>query len=251
MIAEYRDLTFLELINVFWKRAWLILSIVIISMTTSGVVSYYVLTPQYKASAEIIVNQGKRDGYIVYTLGDIQVNLELVDTYSVIIKSPRILDLVIDEYQLDMTYEQLSKKISVNAIKNSQVISINVIDYSHEQAVLIANAIVKTFQHEIIDIMSVDNVQILAEAKQVATPIQMKPKPLLNMGIALVVGLLTGMLLAMLLAYLDKTLRTEQDIERSLGLPVLGTINLNEFSQKQRTRRSVVDDSVGGENIEA
>ena len=47
---------------------------------------------------------------------------------------------------------------------------------------------------------------------------------LLNIAIALVVGLMAGVGLAFLLEYLDNTIKNEQDIERILELPVLGSI---------------------------
>jgi hypothetical protein len=44
------------------------------------------------------------------------------------------------------------------------------------------------------------------------------------MAIAFVVGLMSGVGVAFLLEYLDNTIKTEQDIEQQLGLPVLGAI---------------------------
>jgi capsular polysaccharide biosynthesis protein len=51
-----------------------------------------------------------------------------------------------------------------------------------------------------------------------------KPQPLLNVAIAIVVGLMVGVGLSFLLEYLDNTLKTEQDIENILELPVMGVI---------------------------
>src|SRR5690606_35655337 len=100
------------------------------------------------------------------------------NTYNVIIKSPRILDIVIDQLDLNMSAGQLMSKISVQSERNSQVVNVSVQDPDPTQAVLIANTVAEVFQTEIVELMNVDNVNILtrAEMSENATPV--KPKPL-------------------------------------------------------------------------
>jgi capsular exopolysaccharide synthesis family protein len=50
------------------------------------------------------------------------------------------------------------------------------------------------------------------------------PRPLLNALLAAVVGLIVASAIAFLLEYLDDTIKTQEDVERVLGLPTLGTI---------------------------
>jgi capsular polysaccharide biosynthesis protein len=76
-----------------------------------------------------------------------------------------------------------------------------------------------TFKKEIKDIMSVDNVSILAKAE-----VKENPSPLLNIAIAVVVGLMARIGLAVLLEYLDNTIRNEKDIETLLDWTLLGFI---------------------------
>ena len=91
-------------------------------------------------------------------------------------------------------------------------------------AAKIANKTAEVFQKEIVDIMNVNNVNILAEAIGDPEQAPLKPSPLLNMAIALVVGLMASVGLVFLLEYLDNSIKTEQDIEKILELPVLGVI---------------------------
>ena len=51
-----------------------------------------------------------------------------------------------------------------------------------------------------------------------------KPKKRLNFILSIIFGLMTGVSLAFFLEYLDQTLRTEDDVQRYLGLPVLSVI---------------------------
>ena len=89
--------------------------------------------------------------------------------------------------------------------------------------------------------MRIDNIHILAPAELPENPAPIKPQPILNMAIALVVGLMAGVGLAFLLEYLDNTIKNEQDIENVLGLPVLGaitTITTEEERSDAKARRT-------------
>ncbi|WP_062351693.1 YveK family protein [Bacillus kwashiorkori] len=212
-----------EIFAILRKRLSLIVIIAFLTTTIAAVVSYFVITPVYQVSTQILVNRSQTDEAINYS--DVQTNLQLINTYNVIITSPRILDIVIDDLNLDMTTSQLKNKLTVQSEKNSQVVNISVQDPEPQKAVLIANKIADVFQREVVSLMKVDNVSILAKASASDNISPVKPKPTLNMAIALVVGLMVGVGLAFLLEYLDNTIKTEQDIEKILNLPVLGVIN--------------------------
>ncbi|MCM3602185.1 Wzz/FepE/Etk N-terminal domain-containing protein [Robertmurraya korlensis] len=229
-----------ELFLTLRKRLSLIALITILFATISGLISFFYLTPIYQASTQILVNQSK-DEQAAYNVGEVQTNLQLINTYNVIIKSPAILDLVSKELDLNMTAAQLNGKITVQSEQNSQVVNISVQDPDPKLAADIANTTASVFKKEIKEIMNVDNVSILAKAVVVDNQSPIKPQPLMNIAIALVVGLMLGVGIAFLLEYLDNTIKTEQDIEQTLGLPVLGAIptiqeTVPETSRSSKTR---------------
>lgn len=223
-----------ELLGTLKKRLWLIIAITFTATLVSGIISYFFLTPIYQASTQILVNQ-KKSEQALYNPSEVQTNLQLINTYNVIIKSPAILDLVIDELDLNMTAQQLNTNITVGSEKDSQVVNISVQNADKELAVDIANTTAQVFKKEIVKIMNVDNVSILAKANDVQTQSPIKPKPPLNIAIALVVGLMAGVGLAFLLEYFDNTVKDAQDIERQLELPVLGVISV--IDEKQMASR--------------
>ncbi|WP_264739739.1 YveK family protein [Cytobacillus firmus] len=238
-----------ELMATLRKRILLILSITFVAILTSGIISFYFLTPIYQTSTQLLVNQAKNE-QPVYNPGEIQTNLQLINTYNVIITSPAILDKVINELGLDLTTEQLNSKITVGSQKDSQVVAITVEDEDPQLAADIANTTASVFQREISKIMNVDNVSILAKAEVKENMSPVKPQPVLNIAIALVVGLMAGVGLAFLLEYFDNSIKDEQDVEKHLNLPILGVISIIEDS-KNPTRRSERAKSVtraGGEN---
>ena len=212
-----------ELFQTLKKRLWLIGLLTIIAAIISAVVSFFVVTPIYESKTQILVNQTKSDQQL-YTGNEVQTNIQLINTYNVIIKSPAILDKVKSELNLKRTVDELNNQISVSSAKDSQVVEITAQDPSPHIAAQIANKTAEVFQNQISTIMKVDNVSVLSKAdvKDDVSPV--KPQPLLNIAIAMVLGLMAGIGLAFLLEYLDNTIKTEQDIETTLELPVIGAI---------------------------
>ncbi|KAA0958763.1 YveK family protein [Planococcus kocurii] len=213
-----------DLFKTLKKRAGLIALLTILAITIAGVVSFLVLTPMYETSTQILVNQEATEASQL-TNQNIQTDLQLINTYSVIIKSPAILDEVSSQLGLDMSVEQLNSKITVATAENSQVVNVTVQDEDPALAVDIANTTAKVFEGEIKELMNVDNVSILSPAVLKENPSPVAPNPMLNMAIAAVIGLMLGVGIAFLLEYLDTTIKTEQDIEDILGVPLLGVIS--------------------------
>lgn len=213
-----------DLFKTLKKRAGLIALMTILAITIAGVVSFLVLTPMYQTSTQILVNQEASEASQL-TNQNIQTDLQLINTYSVIIKSPAILDEVSTQLDLDMSAEQLNSKITVATAENSQVVNVTVQDEDPAVAVEIANTTAKVFENEITGLMNVDNVSILSPAVLKENPAPVAPNPMLNMAIAAVIGLMLGVGIAFLLEYLDTSIKTQQDIEEILGIPMLGVIS--------------------------
>lgn len=236
-----------EIFEVIKKRLLLIISITLVAAALAAIISYYLLTPQYENSSQILVNQSNPETGQM-TQSDVRTNVELINTYSVIIKSPRILDIVIEELNLNISSSQLAEKLNISSAENSQVVTVTAVDPDPMMATNLANATVQVFEREVPKLMNVDNVNILSEAISPENPSPVSPNPLLNIAIAIVLGILVGIGLAFLLEYLDNTLKTEEDIEKHLQLPVLGAVSyiserdivqrVSTYAEKKRGRVS-------------
>lgn len=240
---EEQTISLQEVIGIIRKRLGLILLITLCATTISGIFSFFLITPKYQLSTQILVNRTQVEQN--FSTNEVQTNIQLINTYSVIIMSPRILDIVANELQDqvetesgELTTSYLKGKITVNSHEDSQVLNITVEDTNPYQAALIANKVAEVFQKEVPSIMNVDNVSILSEAEVYEGLTPVSPKPLLNIAIAFAIGLMLGVGLAFLLEYMDNTLKSEREIEQYLEIPVLGVITSfkpEEFYHKTRT----------------
>ncbi|WP_426950890.1 YveK family protein [Bacillus mycoides] len=213
-----------ELFYILKKRLAMILVIAFGAAIVSAIISFFFMTPIYQSSTQILVNQKKQEGGAMIQAGEIQTNIQLTNTYKVIIKSPVVLDQVNEKLNLNMTAQALTKKVNVANEKDSQVISVTAEDKDPKVARDIANVTADVFKGEVAKIMNVDNVTVLSKAEVAENQSPIKPVPMLNVAIAFVVGLMASVGLAFLLEYLDNTVKKEEDVESLLGLPVLGIV---------------------------
>ncbi|QWG73445.1 capsular biosynthesis protein [Bacillus mycoides] len=212
-----------ELFHILKKRLAMILVIAFGAAIVSAIISFFFMTPIYQSSTQILVNQKKQEGAAIQ-FNEVQTNIQLTNTYKVIIKSPVILEQVKEKLALNLTTEVLNEKIEVANKKDSQVVEVTVQDKNPKLARDIANTTAEVFQSEVAKIMSVNNVTVLSKAELSEKLSPIKPQPMVNVVITFVLGLMASVGLAFLLEYLDNTVKKEEDVESLLGLPVLGIV---------------------------
>jgi capsular polysaccharide biosynthesis protein len=168
-----------DLIKILKRFAFMIISIMIVFIGIAVALNYFVLKPVYKAETQILVNQKFDKGDQYPSSQQIDADLQLINTYNVIIKSPNILSAVINNLKLDSTPEELTQQISVSSINNSQVLTIQVENPSAAKAVEISNEVAQVFESKIPHLMKVDNINILSIAKLADNPTPIKPNKII------------------------------------------------------------------------
>ncbi|WP_100405494.1 YveK family protein [Bacillus solitudinis] len=226
-----------EIVETIKKRFVMIILVTVLAVGASGAISFFYLTPIYQASTQILVSQQAAGTASALQAAGFDVDSKYIQTYNVVMKSPYILDQVVAEMNLDRTHRQLNGQLNVTQEGQSQVVTIRVEDPNPALAVEIANTTAAVFQREISNLLRVDNVVILASAELTDSSNPVAPNPQLNMAIAFVVGLMAAVGLTFLLEYLDQSIRSEQDIEKYLELPILGTISqMDEIDTPSKSR---------------
>lgn len=213
-----------QVLRVLRLKAWFIIVFILIVTSAVGVFSAYYIKPVYEASTKIVLkSNGETDGKLIdYDV--LLANVMLIETYRDIVKTPGLMEKVIAAYpEINMTPEQLILKVKVNS-SNNQIMAVQVRDASYSKAVQIANAVSVILVQEIPKIMNINNVSILDQAANTPNPKPVTPNLTINIAIGFILSSLISMSIVLLREYLDDKMRSEEVIEKVLGIPVLTVI---------------------------
>lgn len=222
---DQENIDLLELVRKLNKHLFSIVCLAIIFAALSYAASVFIITPKYEAVTTMIVSnskneQEKQNGDV--DINQINANRALVSTYSEIVKSKGVADKVIADLKLDMDYQQLSQKVSIEPVKDTQIISVKVVDTVPERCMDIANATSMVFKDSVTKIMKVDNVQILDKANLPEEP--SSPNVKKNTAIGLILGFVLGVGISLFREMMDTTFKTTDDIAEAFDIPVLGMV---------------------------
>ncbi|WP_210137647.1 Wzz/FepE/Etk N-terminal domain-containing protein [Staphylococcus sp. GDH8C109P] len=209
-----------KLFTILKKNMKYLIILPIVFLVLSMVITFVFMTPKYSSSTQVLVNQKEIDNQMMAQ--QVQSNLQLVNTYSEIIKSPRILDKVSKNLKGKYSSKEISGMLTVSNQSESQILNIVVENESREAARKVANEIANVFSKDVSKIMNVDNVSILSKADTKGN--QISPQPLVNSVVGIFSGLIVALIIIFLKEILDKRIKTEEDVSEILDLPVLGTI---------------------------
>lgn len=213
------EIDLLELLGEFWRRIWLILGVAVLFGCIAGVYSSFVLTPQYISTAMVYILSKETT---LTSLADLQIGSQLTKDYKIIVTSRRVLNSVIEEMELGITYQELANKVTINNPQDTRILSISVEDPDPHMAKLIADQIAATSSDYIGDIMEMVPPKLIEEG---AVPV-LKSSPN-NMKNTMIGGLLGAVLtcgLITLQVIMNDTVRTEEDVVKYLGLTVLASV---------------------------
>ncbi|AYX91056.1 protein tyrosine kinase modulator [Staphylococcus saprophyticus] len=212
------DLT--KILRILKNNLKLLIILPLICLLISAIVTLFFLDEEYQATTQVLVNQKESDSQMMAQ--EVQSNIQLVNTYSEIVKSPRILDKVSKELNRKYSTSELSSMLTVTNQAESQLLNIDVVSKSGKDSEKIANKLAEVFSDEVPDIMNVDNVSILSTADD--TTKQVAPKTMINLVMGIVIGLIIALIIIFIKEIFDKRIKSETDVENELEIPVLGSI---------------------------
>lgn len=216
------EISLVELFEILKKRLSMIISLSLIGLILAATFTFFIATPSYSATTQLLVNQTTKNTEGIQ-LNDITTNVQMINTYSDIIKGPVILDNVAKELSIDLTGTQLSEQIEVVTQDKSQVFTLVVTNENPYTAADIANTTASIFQDEVGNIMNVENVTIISKAIPNINPVS--PNNVLNLIIGLLLGAMIGVGVAFLLGFMDKSVKDERFITETLGWGTLGSVS--------------------------
>ena len=228
-----------ELLSLFWSKIFQIILITLIKAGVGTIYTYGFVTPKYSSSTRLVLTgsestAGSETNSITTT--DVTLNSKLVSTYSELIKSNKILRQVISNLNIDISEAQLKKNVAVKCVEETEVIQITVTNENPTYAAKIANEIAKLFSNMISDIYNINNIYIVDEAEVANSPSNIHHSK--DIAIFTALGLAISIMYVLIANMLDTTIKTPEDIEKGVGLPVLVTIPLiDNFSVEKGGKR--------------
>lgn len=227
------EIDLLELFHVLLNKAWgIVLAGIMVALAVVAVTIVFI-TPQYRSTTKMYV-LSKQDSNTL-TSQDMQTSLSLTKDYAELIKSRTVTEGVITQLDLDMTHEELLKKMTVDSATDTRILSISVTDADPYVACEIANAIRDVSANHIKNVMDIDAVNVVETANIPEDKISPSIKK--NGLIGAMAGICIAAAIVLLMYLTNDTIKTQEDVERYLGLSVLGMIPMSEEERKNKKRK--------------
>lgn len=221
------ELDLKEILNMFWSRRFLIICITFVFFICGCIYSSFFVTPMYKATTTLVLtsvntSESSTSSEDAITQTDITLNKNLVTTYSVIMKSKTVAKKVISDLNLSMDEEEFKKNISVSAVTDTEVIQVDVVNKDPEVATLIANKLAEVFGEEVNRLYGIQNVNVIDAAEHPISPYNINF--IKDVLIFTFIGIVLSFVIAFLIYYFDTTIKSQEEVEKRLNLPVLTSV---------------------------
>ena len=216
---EEIEIDLFELFMELKRKIWVILGVAVLCAGAAGAFSAFVLTPQYTSTAMVYILSKETT---LTSLADLQIGSQLTKDYKIIVTSRPVLEDVIEGLELNTTYKDLKKKITIDNPADTRILSISVMDPDPQMAKAIADKVAATASDYVGDIMEMVPPKLIEDGE--VPLLKTSPSNTKNaliggfLGVLLVCGFVTARVV------LNDTVRTEEDVTRYLGLTVLASV---------------------------
>jgi len=220
--AQQSNVQEIDLVELFFTllHNWKLLLIGLI-MGAVIMAGYYGMFVQstYRATTELYITNSDS----IISLQDLQMGTALTEDYKTIITSRTVLNKVIEDLQLNMDYRQLRKLVSVSNPTGTHIISTSVTTTNRDNSRIIANDLLNVSIERLYQVIGTSEPTIIdysqADAVENVTP---------SLRRYIMMGGLIGLLLVAafitIRVMMDTTIKTDDDVERYLKLPMLSSV---------------------------
>lgn len=215
------EIDLMELFSVVWHNLLLIIEIGLCVGALAFLFSSLLVPKQYVSTTKVYILNRQSDSVNV-TYSDLQSGATLTKDYKELIKSLPVMEKVVAQLNLDISPEKLADKITVNSPADTRIIEISVSDTDPYMANAMANAVRIAASAQISQVMDIEAVNIVQKASypdHASSPSVMK-----NTMLGCILGAILTIAVLFVLYLLDDTIKTPDDVEKVLGMSVLGTI---------------------------
>lgn len=204
------------------KKRWKLIVIIALSATLlSGIVSFFVLKPQYEANTKVFIGkeEGSEQGY---NQSDVIMYKQLMKTYTETIKTKDLIGRAVEKVDTKLEVKDILAGLTVTNVADTQILEIKFKGKDPQEAHDIVEAVTAEFINTSKTLVANGNVSVIEEVIVPDKPVS--PNKTMNIAIAFILGLMVGVGVCFLLEFMDNTFKSKEQLERYVDLPVLGAI---------------------------
>lgn len=220
-MEDEETIDLMEIARLLWAHIVQIVAAAVAAALICLLVCMFALTPKYQASINMIVNT-RQDTTTTFTSDNFNSAKNLISTYAVIIKSNTVLNEVIDTLDLDMTYGELYSMVSVTGVDDTQIMKVAVTDTDAKRAGEIAQTIADIVPDVLVEKVEAGSCKTVSDVSVNPNKVFPQTKKYVMMAGLLGAVLVCGVLV--LAHLLHDTIVDDEDVQKKLGLPMLGLI---------------------------
>ena len=218
---EEQVISLSEIFEALKKRWIMIVAITLTATIISGVLSFFVIDPVYETSTKVFV--GKEESDATYNSSDINMYQQLLQTYAQAIQTKDLVNRAISGLNYDeLEASTVVNSLTVTPISSTQILQIKYQSKNPEEAKDVLKSVTDEFIVTAKELVPNGNVRVIEEVELPENPVS--PNKKMNIAIAFLLGLMVSVGLVFLLEYLDNTYKNKEQLEKDLGIPVLGAI---------------------------
>lgn len=225
----------LELFYVLKKKILIILGAFVAGIIIMAVYTMFFVTPIYSATTKMYMIS---ESTVITSVADLQLGTQLTPDYSALVKSRPVLEQVIENLGLNMSAGQLGGSLSIENPSGTRILSITVTHPVPETAQKLANEVASVSADKVSEIMAAEKPKIYEEALKPTSPISPSIKKNCALGGIAAIVIACGIIIVMYL--MNDTIKSEDDIEKYLGITTLGVIpeKLKKKGKKKKTSKN-------------
>ena len=181
------------------------------------------VTPVYEAKTVLYIgSEDSAMGSIGISLGQLEANSQLLIDYKQIALTRLVIDEVVKNTGLNISYIAFQNNIVIENISDSRLFTVGFRNSDPLIAKKVSDELAKQITVAAAQIVGVENIRILDQALVPQTPVS--PNLFLNTMIGGALGLLISLIIVIMMFILKDTVTDEEDIENLIGVSVLGSI---------------------------
>ena len=224
-----------ELFFVWFEKIWSVLICTFIGMIVAAVITLTSITPMYQSSAQIYI-LNPSSSLASLSLSDLQLGTAVTSDYMKLITGRNVVEQVINNLNLDTTYEAFVGSISVTNPSDTRFLDITVTNADPYMAKTIVDELTDVSVKRIAAVMEATEPNITERGIVNDTPVSPSFKKNVLIGGMLGFLLISAWIVVRYL--LDDTIKGTDDIERYLGLETLAVIPVEDEKAKKKGKKN-------------